>query len=188
MKKIVLFAFTLIMFLSFNKAHAQKANIGINVSPVLPLGDLSNVTDFGIGGDVSFDYYFNDHWDLGIEAGYLNFNYPDLDASHISFIPIQLTGGAHMDLDDWIDLYGELGAGAFITNTKTVYTNLMGATQTTTSSNAYFGLSPRVGLAFELNSIWFLDVNVNYDIAFADPNSLSYLGLNVGILYTIQEW
>ena len=62
-----------------------------------------------------------------------------------------------------------------------------------TTNDTYFGLSPRIGAAFELSSTWFLDVNVNYnfilsqDDATGMPN-LGYLGLNLGILYTIAEY
>ncbi len=58
----------------------------------------------------------------------------------------------------------------------------------------YGGISPRVGLAFELTPLFFLDVNVNYNHVFSEdtgalipsPN-YDWIGLNVGVLYTINE-
>ncbi len=186
MKKIVLGLICTLGLLGSSSLSAQKLNVGLNGAASLPLGDFADLTTFGFGGDVSLDYYFNDKFDLGIEAGYRAFPYdPDLaDGETFNLIPIQLTAGYHTDIDDWIDLYGELGGGIFIASSS-----IEGS-----ESMTYGGVSPRVGLAFELTSLLFLDVNVNYNFVFSEettnasfnPN-FNWIGLNVGLLYTINE-
>src|SRR5690606_24156410 len=64
--KRVLFSALLGMSLLFtSQVNAQKLNIGINGAAALPLGDIADDTDFGFGGDLTLDYYFNDKFDLG---------------------------------------------------------------------------------------------------------------------------
>lgn len=187
--KRVLFSALLGMSLLFtSQVNAQKLNIGVNGAAALPLGDLADGTDFGFGGDLTLDYYFNDKFDLGIEAGYKTFPYSsDLaDGEAINVIPIQLTAGYHMDIDDWIDLYGELGGGLFITSST-----LSGAESYTDA-----GISPRIGVAFELTPLLFLDVNANYTHVFSEETvrgmqawpTMNWVGLNVGLLYTLTEF
>jgi len=172
---------------------SQKANIGINLNGSLPMGDFANASDFGYAGDVSFDYYFNDHFDLGIEVGYRRFGYSYLDDQGINLVPVLLTPAFHTDIDDWMDFYGELGLGMYFGESQTFPDD---------ADFADFGVSPRVGIAFELTPTVFFDLNVNYNYVMTDaytanirgsqeiivPENLQYLGLNVGLLYTIQEW
>lgn len=190
MKRLVFSA--ILGLITIGPISAQKMNIGANLAGGLPLGDLGNGTNFGIGGDVSLDYYFNDRFDLGLEAGYKTFPYSNtaLDGEAINIIPIQLTAGFHNDIDDWIDLYGELGGGIFISS----------STLANSESYTDAGISPRIGVAFELTPLFFLDVNVNYTHVFSEETetingvdaqvfpTMNWVGLNVGILYTIGEF
>lgn len=185
MKKLLLTLALVGGVISF--ASAQKMNIGVNGAAAMPLGDFGDAATFGGGADLSLDYYFNDLFDMGIETGYKYFG-GELEGSSFSVIPAQLTAGFHTDIDDWIDLYGELGGGLFIVSSEYE----LGGT-TFSSSDNFGGISPRVGMAFELNSEWFLDVNVNYTHIFAKDETIgrpdyNWVGLNLGILYTIGEW
>lgn len=186
MKKITSIVALMSAVLLSSGLYAQKINVGVNAAGAIPVGDFGNLTTFGFGGDVSLDYYFNDKFDVGIEAGYRAFPYDDALASgeNINLIPIQLTAAYHMDIDDWIDLYGELGGGLFLASSS-----IAGS-----ETEAYGGISPRIGAAFELTPEWFLDVNVNYGMVFSEDTSpatfnpnFNWVGINVGILYTILD-
>lgn len=169
-------------------AQDQGANVGINFSVAGPLGDNSDYYKPGFGGDISFDYYFNKTFDLGVEVGYKAFGYDDYTVrengieyevtqdGHLNMVPILLTAGFHGDVNEDIDFYGELGGGAFIFSDSE-----------TDDSETYGGLSPRLGLAFELSEdLLFLDVNANYTHVFTDGDSdFNTLGLNIGLLYTV---
>lgn len=186
MKKILLLGFMVVLAsITSPGLLAQKMNIGLNGALSLPLGDLDNGSNVGFGGDVSLDYYFNDRFDLGIEAGVRSFSNDGVDGSFTS-VPLLLTGGVHQDIDDWIDLYGELGLGAYVSKRK-VELPFFG---TQTASGTYFGFSPRVGAAFELSSVFFLDVNIKYHYVLSDADfgyNYNFLGFNVGVLYTLTE-
>lgn len=192
MKKLLFslsIAFTAFTF----QSHAQS-NIGVNLSTALPIGDFANNTNFGIGGGISYDYYFNDKFDLGLEAEFLAF---PVDAAGIDgsfgLIPVLVTGGYHTDYGNEIDFYGELGVGVFLG------TNPLDDDITTN-----FGISPRIGLAFELGNRLFFDASIRYGLVFdaqdaetvtsngftvstAAVGNTGYLGLNLGILYTLTE-
>ncbi len=172
---------------------AQKTNLGVNLATGLPLGDFSDGgAGFGIGGGASLDYYFNDKFNIGVEAQFLNFNYSDLDAS-LGIIPIQLTGAYHQDITDEMELYGELGVGYFL---------LTGDVADLFIDSGYLGFSPRVGLAYELTDRLFLDLNVNYSMILSEKTetvdqggievtteqaNIAYLGINLGLLVTIGD-
>lgn len=180
MKRLVLACTLGILFLASPNLMGQKVNIGINGAVALPFGDFSDFVDLGFGGDVSLDYYFNDKFDLGVEVGYRTFAFDEgLGDGNYNIIPLQLTAGYHTDIDDWIDFYGELAGGAYIVSLS----------EGNSDSETYGGISPRLGLAFELTDELFLDVNVSYTTIFVDgPAEPNWLGLNVGLLYTLGEF
>ncbi|REE05687.1 outer membrane beta-barrel protein [Marinoscillum furvescens] len=178
MKRIV---YTILAIIGFGliSATAQRANVGVNFSGAAPLGDNADFYNAGAGADVSFDYYFNDRFDVGVEAGFeaLPYDADGLDGERLTIVPVQVTAAIHKDLATWVDLYGELGAGTF-----TFGSSLEGV-----DADTYAGVSPRVGLAFELSeNQWFLDTNLEYRHVFTDVEpDFNTLGLNIGLLYTI---
>lgn len=182
MKKIA-FAMAAVAALFCFEGHAQKMNVGINASPSLPLGDFGDAAEFGIGGGLSFDYYFNDHFNLGVEGEYIVFpvEADNVDES-FNLIPVQLTGAYHTDAENILDLYAGTGVGIFT----------MGSSVEGTESNSNFGISPRVGLAWEISDLLFFDFNVRYSMIFSEDEKTggtnsSYLGFNVGLLYSLVD-
>lgn len=178
MKKLVFSTVVIFAMALSHSLSAQKFNIGANGALAIPLGDAADLLDIGFGGDLSANYYFNDKVDIGVEVGFRSFANDADVAYHI--IPLQLTGAYHQDIDDFMDLYGELGVGLFM------FTGDI-------DSESFFGLSPRVGAAFELTPELFLDVNVNFNTIFPNDDfgsdgNFNYLGVNLGILYTLSEF
>ncbi len=125
------------------------------------MGNLGNSTNFGIGGGLSYDYCFNDHFDLGFEAEFLAFPYNLQGASGSNnLIPVLVTGGYHTDYGNEVDCYGELGAGMYFSSYTIDYNNENIEDQT--GSSADFGISPRVGVALELGNRLFFDASIRY--------------------------
>jgi outer membrane protein W len=191
MKKVI-FSFILALGTISYQANAQS-NIGAHISTALPVGDFGEATDFGIGGGLTYDYYFNNHFNLGLEAEYINFAFNDIDAS-VNLIPVMVTSAYHSDFGNEIDLYGGLGVGAMIK------TFSIDAFDTETD----LAISPRIGLAYELGNRLYLDVSLRYALVFdAQEESTTssggftitqeavgntgFVGLNIGILYTLAE-
>jgi outer membrane protein W len=184
MKKLVLTLSIVLAGFTY-EASAQASNIGVNLSTALPLGNLANATNFGIGGGLSYDYYFNDHFDLGIEGEFIAFPYDLQNASGSSnLIPVLVTGGYHTDYGNEVDFYGELGAGMYFSSFTIDYEDEN--IQDQTGNSADFGISPRIGIALEMGNRLFFDASIRYGLIF-DTAETSYLGLNLGILYTITE-
>lgn len=188
-------ACTLALGLVSYKANAQAANIGGHLSTAIPFGDLAEFSPFGFGGGLSFDYYFNDFVNIGLELEHLYLPIEDSDGEAFGITPILLTGAYHTDFGDAFDFYGGLGVGAFIAS----------STIEGTESATNFGFSPRVGVAFEIADELFLDLSLRYSLILdgeaeqtqniggqtvvtqPETSNTSYLGFNVGLLYTIFE-
>ncbi len=185
MKKLV-FALSAMLGLVTYQANAQASNIGVHLSTAFPMGDFGEFTNFGIGGGLTYDYYFNDNFNLGIEGEFLNFAYDSefLDGESFNLVPILLTGAYHTDFGNELDFYGGLGAGIFLKSSSVEGSE----------SESDFGISPRIGVAYELGDRLFLDVSVRYGLIFdatdeggVSTDNTSFLGANIGILYTIME-
>lgn len=179
MKKLIILTLGLIIGVMVIPAHAQKGkiNFGVNAATSFPLGDNSDVNKAAWGVDGSLDYYFNEHVDLGVEAGYRAFPYKaeSLSDEQMNMVPLLLTLGLHNDLGDILDLYGELGGGAY-----------MMSNSVNSNKSTYGGLSPRVGMAIELSDNWFLDTAVDYTHVFTDGDDFNSVGLKFGVLCTIN--
>ncbi len=184
MKRILLTLGCVLALAIPHSTLAQKANIGLNLAGALPLGNLDNMSDFGPGGDLTFDYYFNDRFDLGVELGYRRFGYSEpFDELEMSIMPLLLTAGLHTDISDNIDLYGELGGGAYMISRP--FFDSEGAESSV--DETFGGVSPRIGMAMDLSDLLFLDVSLAYNHVFIESDDLNWLGLKVGLLYTIFE-
>lgn len=179
MKRLLILASALALFLITNQANAQrgKINFGLNAATSSPLGDNSNVYKAGWGFDGSLDYYFGQHFDMGIESGLRKMNYKAENQSddHLSVVPVLLTLGLHNDIGEIVDLYGELGGGTYF----------MSSTLNSETNN-YGGLSPRIGIAIDLSNNWFLDTAVDYTHIFNDGTDMNWVGVKFGLLYTIN--
>ena len=178
MKKLFLLTFlaSSSFFLS-SKSMAQKANIGANLALSGIVGENSEFYNIGLGGDITFDYYFNDKLHLGLETGTRSYGFDSeiIDESLV-IIPLLITGGLHTDLGSSIDLYGELGTGPYFTTT----------TIENSDTETNLGLSPRVGVAFNIkDDKLFLDFSTDYTHIFSENDDFNSLGFRAGLLYTI---
>ena len=179
MKKLIILTTAVILSLITLEANAQKGkiNFGVNATTASPLGDNGDILKAGWGFDGSLDYYFGEHFDMGIESGLRSFNYKSesLNDDKLSVVPVLLTMGLHNDLGDIVDLYGELGGGAYI----------FSSTLSSENEN-YGGISPRIGLAIDLSNNWFLDTGVDYTHIFSEGTDMNWVGVKFGLLYTIN--
>ncbi len=133
------------------------------------------------------DYYPNDKFNVGIEGEFIAFGIDGIDGESLTLIPLQLTGAYHTDLTDELDFYVGTGVGLFIQS----------ATFEDAESESDLGITPRVGLAYELGDLLFLDFNVRYGWVFngeseeffgvtVESPDWTYLSFNLGLLYTIE--
>ncbi|WP_421871820.1 outer membrane beta-barrel protein [Marinoscillum sp.] len=179
MKKLIIVTTIIVLTFTTIASNAQegKINFGLNAATASPLGDNNDILKAGWGVDGSLDYYFGEHFDLGIESGFRSFQYEEeaFENEKFTVVPVLLTMGLHNDLGDIVDLYGELGGGPYIFSSS--------ASDTTDS---YGGISPRIGIAVELSDNWFLDTGVDYTHVFSEGTDLNWVGVKFGLLYTIN--
>lgn len=156
--------------LSFAQTDSQgKVNLGINASSAFYTGTVADIYKPGFGFGASFDYYFSDRFDLGLEATYWSIPFESDLIDNANLLPVLLTAGLHKDAGYNLDVYGELGSGLYFFE----------------GSND-FGLSPRIGIALDLSEKMFLNTQVNYTSVFTPGDNLSWFGVDFGLLFTIN--
>jgi hypothetical protein len=69
-------------------AEDKPSSLSVAAAPVLPIGDLSRVSPFGIGGTLGFDYAFHPHAAFVARAGYIHHLPKDGINATLGVIPI----------------------------------------------------------------------------------------------------
>jgi hypothetical protein len=69
-------------------AEEKPSSLSIAAAPVLPIGDLSRVSPFGIGGTLGFDYAFHPNAAFVARAGYIHHLPKDGYNATLGVIPI----------------------------------------------------------------------------------------------------
>lgn len=88
MKRLLLL--TALAFLGFNSSYGQGSfKIGVNGG--IPVGDISNYSDFQLGADVAYRIGFADMLEVGPLVGYSVF-FGNNNASDVQFLPIAASG------------------------------------------------------------------------------------------------
>lgn len=207
-------------------ANAQMMRAGIHVTPSLPMGDFSDqpafdFTDintfyplgagFGIGGNLFANFYPNENFHIGLEAGFRTYSF-DLDSleglvdkrgGSVNIIPIQATAAYHTDAEGELDIYFGTGVGLFLVSRSFDDPDIDAEGGLYSGSEAMIGFSPRVGLSYELADNLRLDGNVNFTYVLGneegtlDPNTfdlkltgypdLMMINVNLGIAFLLFD-
>jgi hypothetical protein len=80
MKKLLLLSAIVVSTMTLS---AQEANIGL--SGALPIGDVGDITTFGLNLDANYLWEVSEQFDLGVAAGYHYYFGEDID---FGFLPI----------------------------------------------------------------------------------------------------
>lgn len=181
MKKIILSTIFLVsLFVLGNNAQAQIA-LGANVGVAVPLGTFGDACTLGFGGGVSGHYFVSPNLSIGANISYTSFGYKDVGG-------VKFDGSFNiLGFAPTINYYfTEEGFRPYV-GTDLGYYNLSQSFGSGSISKGYIGLAPTVGFLYGFSDNLSLNVNLKYGIVLSDPNSLSYLPVNVGILYTISK-
>ena len=152
-------------------AEAQGLTFGINGGTVIPIGDFSDITETGFGGNMSLGYRLTESWALHLMAGYHQFGEKEVGPIKISgaFIPIRI------------------GLRKFWGASKRFYTSpqlgiFIGADDF--EEKEEFGMGPRIGYQFPFpDGITKIDVGAEFNNIFADidDKDIRYFGIDIGI-------
>lgn len=180
MKKILLLIFiTSIMFAFTNKGQAQT-QIGFSAGQTTPFGDFGDAVDLGFGGGIHFKNFLSDKFALGFNAGYYSFAGKD-EGPSFGIIPLSLSAEYYFKTE---------GFKPYVSLEPTVY--LFDNEFQNGIKTSDLGLAPGVGFSYGLSDLIDLNVNAEYNIVFTTnkgigaDNSVSYLGINVGLLFSFD--
>lgn len=178
-------------FMLTPRAEAQMIQIGAHVTPSLPVGDFSDSAgmDFGFGGKVFGNYYFDDleQLSVGLEIGFTTYtpsiefistdnnNNPtteELEFDNQSLITIMATPTWHfLEADDDFDIYAGLGIGVALGSGPDQQQLIVGGDtldldgdelNSAFFNDTYLAFSPRFGVSLDLDDGWRLDGNVEF--------------------------
>jgi hypothetical protein len=157
MKKLSLLFLALFCFFSFS-ANAQfhgGATLGLQA----PIGDFGDGANMGFGINLNGKYMFKENMAVGLNLGYNRFG---AEISDVSFSMIPVTGlfEYHFGGDAIKPYVGE----------------------SSSDSELYFGLSPVVGILYDLKENLKLCANIKMHNIFADGQTLSWFGINAGVI------
>jgi len=203
MKKVILL---LVVALSVVTASAQ-IKVGLNGGVGIPMGTFGDVFNTGFGGGISGEYLITPNISIGLNAGIYSFGMKDelldlfgmedmdgidlgdlLDMSaKFQITPITLTGKYYFITEGGIKPYAGLDLGLYSSKTK-VTVKVLGISQSADAgSSTDFGLAPVVGLQFGLTDALAIDVNAKYHHIFTEGEATSFIGFNLGLVYTFGK-
>lgn len=170
MRKFSFFACAALTLLCTTSAFAQssdekKMSVGVEAVPVLPIGNLSDVSAFGLGALGAFDYWVTPQVRITGRAGYI---YHFTKGEGFSFSAIPIWGGARYHFEEkggpWIG--GELGPNVLLASFDT------GPLGSVSDNEVKFGIG--VGGGYKLNEWDFGGRLFAYDIGhFGDTFAIS---------------
>lgn len=176
MKKAALILVSLLAIASvpaFSQAPvAGNISLGIGAEGALPMGDLSNGVNFGIGGIGMIAYSIDPNLSLTGKIGYQTFS-AKAGGGSLNVVPILV--GARYFLMPAIET---TSMRSYISADAGIYA--MSASGGGASSTK-FGIAPALGAQFAAGTNMNVDLHVNYTVVFSDPSSSSWLGIGVGL-------
>ena len=186
MKKLSLLALAIIGTFSL---QAQRIDLGVNLIGALPQGD-NNVgindngitTDVmapfgtGIGAGIDFNYWFGDHFAVGLEAGYVSYAEKTNDQSITFIIPVSVTTNtkgtsipvmvkaSYYFLDGPLRPYAGVGIGYALYQMESTVSGQFIEESTLKYDQNGLLVSPRAGVLFQLGETVALNFNVQYNL------------------------
>jgi outer membrane protein W len=176
-KRFLLTAGAVMLFAFLVNGQIQ---VGAGLGLQMPVGDFSDGYNPGIGLHVAGKYLLNEKMAVGLNLGYAKFG---SEYEHLSCSMVPVTGLFEYYLGKKGKVTPYVGAdlGLYNLGVKYKYEGTK-----TSDSELYFGLAPVAGILYELNDLISLTGNLKYNVVFADDESLSYIGINVGIAYKLN--
>jgi len=121
MRKFLLLAVLVVGAVSFSFAQTSKSsNLGkfsIGVDPGIPVGSVSDVSSFAIGGDLKYSLPAATNFDVSLSAGYsvfigktIDFGGTSVKVSSLKAIPVKV--GGRYNFNGTTGFFGEVGIGA----------------------------------------------------------------------------
>ena len=121
MRKLLLVAVLIVSVASASFAQTSKSSSGgkfsIGVDPGIPVGSVSDVSSFVIGGDIKYSLPAATNFDVSLSSGYsvfigktIDFGGQSVKLANLKAIPVKL--GGRYNFNGATGFFGEFGVGA----------------------------------------------------------------------------
>ncbi|MDO3625873.1 outer membrane beta-barrel protein [Mucilaginibacter sp. BT774] len=123
MRKILLMAVLIVSAVTASFAQTSKSSsstsgkFSIGVDPGVPVGSVSDVSSFAIGGDIKYSLPAAPNFDVSLSAGYtvfigktIDFGGTSVKVGNLKAIPVKL--GGRYNFSGATGFFGEVGIGA----------------------------------------------------------------------------
>ncbi|MDZ7845332.1 MAG: outer membrane beta-barrel protein [Owenweeksia sp.] len=168
----------LLVLLSVGLA-AQKANMALHFGSATATDKSDYQSNTRFGGGLSYQFYVNKNFSLGLEAFYLGFRFEGADST-VNILPIQGVAAARLPVSENLEFYGGSGGGLFVERYKSRFD--------LAEVELLWGLTPRAGLVYEFAQDVSLDVHAQYAITLTESTADDVNGIlsfNLGLAYNI---
>ena len=176
---------------SVDSAEARKKGgqavwshqVCVDVGAQLPEDDSSLETGYGL----AFTYYYrlSNSFFFSASLGYQSFPFKNseyVDLSDYSFTIMPMTLGVRYNFTtSGLQPYLGVETGFFLAD--------ISGGDADVDSETEFGIIPKVGIRYPLKPGLDLDVNLKYNVIMPEGSdeNMTYVGINVGVAYTIQR-
>ena len=168
--------------------------VGFSGGGGVPIGDFSNVSNFGIGGHAWAAYNADPNFAVTVKSGYLRFSGKDFNISiqgvtgttktNFGVIPILVGGRYYFMPSGDTRVYGAADAGLYALNASTDVNVSGGGVSVSTSvstSSTKFGASPSLGVLIKAGEKMNVDINGNFTYVATDVKSTTWVGFGIGL-------
>ncbi|MDD4225656.1 MAG: outer membrane beta-barrel protein [Mariniphaga sp.] len=171
------------LFAFFAVSVQGQIQVGGTVGLQMPLGDFGDAFDPGFGIHAVGKYFFQENMAVGLNLGYSKFG-SDFEDFSSSMVPVTALFEYHLNPagDGKIKPYVGADAGLYSYGVKMKFLG-----ESISESDMYFGIAPTAGVLYEISDVLSLCGNLKYNLVFSEGESISYLGINVGILYSLNK-
>lgn len=174
-----------VLFVAF-AINTNAQQLGIQGSIGLPMGDFSDALQAKLGFGATGTYFYDASGTFIItgSVGFLSFSSDDFTAGSTTysyswtFIPIY-AGARYLFSDGQFAPYGGAEAGYTVISVSVSGFGIAAAG----SSN--IAVAPMLGFMYEMSKGLNLDVNAKYNIILGSGSSISYVGVNAGVVFEL---
>jgi hypothetical protein len=164
------------------------SSIGLMGSANIPQGDFADWDQYSTSmGFMAFmNYAIAANIMLNAYIGYINWSLknelPSGYESTFAFLPIMLAASYYFMIPFTnLYLYAGLGLGPFMKFDR--YKSPFGEN---TDNKAYFGVSPMIGLYYQLGAMFYITLQGSFPVVFADPKNFTYLSIALGVAISLN--
>jgi outer membrane protein W len=168
-----------------------QTKLGIGVMFGLPMGDLGDMSNNGIGFGAECKSFMSDKFAIGVQVGLISFPVKDEFVEAIAgasgtgvsassqFIPLLATFDLFL-ANDGFNPYIGAGAGLYIWAVNALKTGV-----STSILYSDVGVAPHFGFQYELSDRIDLNVCANYNMVFTEGSGSTFLTVNGGLLINL---